>query len=230
MSKCTFGVPGVEYLGHLISREGVRADPSKLEALVTWPIPQSIRPLRGFLDLTGYYRKFIRHYGSLAAPLIALLKKNAFAWSPVATSAFEKLKTVMVTPPVLRLPDFTMPFVVECDACDTGLGAVLMQDGHPLAFLNKALKGEALHLSTYEKELQSLVTAVQHWRPYLLGRTFTIRTNHQALRHLLDQRVGMVSQRRWVSKAPSCLVMTSSLNINGAVTTLQQMPYLALLI
>jgi hypothetical protein len=87
-SKCTFGVFEIEYLGHLISRKGVRADPSKLEAMVTWPIPQSIRALRGFLGLTGYYQKFIRHYGSLAAPLTTLLKKNAFAWSPVATSAF----------------------------------------------------------------------------------------------------------------------------------------------
>jgi hypothetical protein len=199
-SKCTFGVSEIEYLGHLISRKGVRVDPSKLEAMVTWPIPQSIQALRGFLGLTGYYRKFIRHYGSLAAPLTALLKKNAFDWSPVATSSFEKLKAAMLTPPVLRLPDFTMPFVVECDVCGTGLGAVLMQDGHPLAFLSKALKGQALHLSTYEKELLSLVTAVQHWRPYLLGRTFTVRTDHQALCHLLDQRVGTVSQQRWVSK------------------------------
>jgi hypothetical protein len=87
-SKCTFGVFEIEYLGHFISRKGVRADPSKLEAMVTWPIPQSIRALRGFLGLTGYYQKFIRHYGSLAAPLTTLLKKNAFAWSPVATSAF----------------------------------------------------------------------------------------------------------------------------------------------
>jgi len=199
-SKCTFAVAEIEYLGHFISHQGVRADPAKLEAMLNWPLPQSIKALRGFLGLTGYYRKFIRHYGILAAPLTALLKKNAFQWSLAASAAFVQLKETMMTPPVLRLPDFSIPFVVECDACGTGLGAVLMQQGRPIAFLSKALKGQALLLSTYEKELLSLVTAVQQWRPYLLGHSFTVRTDHQALKFLLEQRVGTVFQQRWLSK------------------------------
>lgn len=91
---------------------------------------------------------------------MALLKKHAFFWTPTATTAFVKLKDAMMSPRVLRLPDFTLNFVIECDASSIGLGVVLMQEGHPIAFLSKALKGQALHLSTYEKELLSLVTAV----------------------------------------------------------------------
>jgi hypothetical protein len=200
LSKCRFAVDEVDYLGHLISQQGVRADPSKLEAMATWPLPHNVKSLRGFLGLTGYYRKFIRNYGSLAAPLTSLLKKNAFHWTPSATTAFQSLKQAMLLPPVLRLPDFNQPFVIECDASGSGLGAVLMQDRQPIAFLSKALKGRALLLSTYEKELLSLVTAVQHWRPYLLGHTFKVKTDHQALKFLLEQKMGTPSQQRWLSK------------------------------
>jgi hypothetical protein len=152
------------------------------------------------LGLTGYYRKFIRHYGLLAAPLTALLKKNAFLWSSAATTAFLNLKNAVTSPPILRLPDFTKPFVIECDASGSGLGAVLMQDAHPIAFLSKALKGRALLLSTYDKELVSLVTAVQKWHPYLLGHPFIVRTDHKSLKFLLEQRVGTIAQQRWISK------------------------------
>jgi len=132
--------------------------------------------------------------------LIALLKKNAFLWTPAATDAFEHLKTVVTTPPVLRLPDFSLPFTIECDACGKGLGAVLMQQGRPIAFISRALKGQALLLSTYEKELLSLVTAVQKWCPYLLGRPFIVKTDQQSLKFLLEQRIGTPSQQRWMSK------------------------------
>jgi hypothetical protein len=110
------------------------------------------------------------------------------------------LKKAVTSPPVLRLPDFTKTFTIECDACGTGLGAVLMQDGQPIAYLSKALKGQALFLSTYEKELLSLVTAVQKWRPYLLGQSFKVKTDQQVLKFLLEQRAGTISQQRWISK------------------------------
>jgi hypothetical protein len=199
-SKCKFGVPQIDYLGHLISCEGVKADPSKLESMAAWPLPRNIKSLRGFLGLTGYYRKFIRGYGIIAAPLTKLLKKNAFQWTALATEAFNQLKQAVISPPVLRLPDFTKPFTIECDACGSGIGAVLMQEGQPIAFFSQALKGRALFLSTYEKELLSLVTSVQKWRPYLLGQPFKVRTDQQSLKFLLEQKVGTISQQRWVSK------------------------------
>jgi hypothetical protein len=199
-SKCQFGVPEIAYLGHLISSQGVRTDLSKLASMDNWPTPHNIKSLRGFLGLIGYYRKFIQDYGSLAAPLMALLQKNAFSWTPAATEAFLRLKAAVTSPPVLRLPNFTQEFLIECDASGLGLGTMLMQENHPIAFFSQALKGRALLLSTYDKELLSLVSAVQKWCPYLLGRPFKVRTDQQALKYLLEQRVATVPQQRWIAK------------------------------
>jgi len=101
---------------------------------------------------------------------------------------------------VLALPNFAQPFIIECDASGVGVGAVLMQDHHPISFLSQALKGEALHISTYEKELFALVTTVHKWRPYLIGQSFVVRTDQQNLKLLLEQKVGTPFQQRWLSK------------------------------
>jgi len=200
MTKCRFGCVEVEYLGHVVSGRGVCADPSKIQAMVDWPHPTTIKALRGFLGLTGYYRKFIRNYGAIAAPLTAMLKKNSFSWSEPAQGAFLALKTAVTQAPVLALPNFSQPFLIECDASGVGIGAVLMQGNRPIAFLSKALKGKALHMSTYEKELFALVTAIQKWRPYLLGRPFVVKTDQQSLKFLLEQKVGTLFQQKWITK------------------------------
>jgi hypothetical protein len=147
-SKCRFRLTEIDYLGHLISNAGVRADPSKLEAMLQWTILATIKSLWGFLGLTSYYRKFIRGYGIIAALLTTLLKKNSFLWTPIATASFLKLKEAVTFPPILRLSDFSQTFTIECDAYATRIGAKC-----PIAFLSQVLKGQALHLSTYEKEL-----------------------------------------------------------------------------
>uniref|UniRef100_A0A2N9FEI3 Reverse transcriptase n=1 Tax=Fagus sylvatica TaxID=28930 RepID=A0A2N9FEI3_FAGSY len=200
MSKCVFATSEVEYLGHIISGEGVKTDPKKIAAMVDWPIPKSLKALRGFLGLTGYYRKFIKGYGQIASPLTSLLKKDAFLWSEKAEKAFEELKAAVSQPPVLALPDFSKTFVIECDASGFGMGAVLMQDGRPLAYYSQALKGKNLFLSTYEKELLALVLSVKKWRPYLFATIFTIKTDQQSLKHILEQRVGTPMQQKWISK------------------------------
>jgi hypothetical protein len=199
-SKCKFGCTEIDCLGHLISAKGVKDDGKKLTVMIDWPVPQNLKALKGFLGLTGYYRKFIKGYGSIAAPLTDLLKKNAFSWSELADKAFVALKEVVTSPPVLVLPYFTKPFVIECDASGRGIGAVLMQNQRPIAFFSQVLKGRFLLMSTYEKKLLALVEVVKKWRPYVLGHPLTIKTDHQSLKFLLEQKIGTPMQQRWMSK------------------------------
>lgn len=116
-SKCFFGCPQVEYLGHYIDVEGVSTDPMKVAAVTDWPILNTIKQLRGFLGLSGYYRQFIKGNGVLSRPLNNLLKKEAFIWNGEAQETFEVLKKLLTTAPTLALPDFSKDFVVETDAC-----------------------------------------------------------------------------------------------------------------
>jgi hypothetical protein len=199
-SKCKFACNEVDTLGHIVSEHGVRADQGKIQAMIDWPLPKTIKSLRGFLGLMGYYRKFIRHYGSIAAPLTSMLRKNSFVWTEAAEEAYKVLKTAMTQAPVLALPNFTQSFVIECDASGVGVGVVLMQNDRPVAFLSKALKGKALHMSTYENELFALVIAIQKWRPYLLGQSFIVKTDQQSLKFLLEQKVGTPFQQKWLTK------------------------------
>jgi hypothetical protein len=166
LSKCTFGQPQVEYLGHILSGNGVQTNPAKIKEVVEWATPSSLKKLRGFLGLTGYYRRFIPRYAIICQPLYAALKKNAFTWGPEQQAAFDKLKMVMSHPPLLALPDFTLPFTLETDACATGLGAVLMQNSRPLAYFSKCLGPATSAKSVYEKEALSILEALKKWIHY----------------------------------------------------------------
>jgi hypothetical protein len=156
--------------------------------------------LHGFLGLTGYYRKFIKNYGKIAAPLTALLKKNSFTWTPVVAQDFQTLKMAMCMTLVLALRDFTKTFVLECDASGKGIGVVLMQEGRPLAFTSKQLSERNLGKSIYEKEILAILHAVDLWYPYLLGQWFQIKTDHQSLQYFLEQCISSPEQQKWVTK------------------------------
>jgi hypothetical protein len=123
------------------------------------PIPKTLKNLRGFLGLTGYYRKFVQNYGRIETPLTTLTKKDSFSWTQEATKSFEQIKELMCKAPVLTTLDFTKTFIVECDASGNGIGAVLMQEGRPLAFESRPLKGKDLHKPIYEKEMMEILHA-----------------------------------------------------------------------
>jgi hypothetical protein len=199
-SKCSFAKDNISYLGHIISRNGVATDAEKTQAMLVWPTPSSATELRGFLGLTGYYRKFVQGYGILAKPLTNLLTKKGFIWSDQAQAAFQQLKQAMASTPVLAMPDFDQPFTVETDACDTGVGAVLSQHGHPIAYLSKALGINNRKLSVYEKEFLAVMMAVDKWRPYLQRGPFTILTDHKSLVNLQDQQLTTELQRKAMAK------------------------------
>jgi hypothetical protein len=159
-SKYAFGASEVEYLGHLVGKDGIRVDPKNIEAMQDWPHPKTLKSLCGFLRLTRYYRKFVKNNGKIATPLTTLLKKNYFTWTSAIAQAFQTLKMAMCTTPVLVLLDFTKTFVLECDASGKGIGVVLMQEGRPLAFTSKQLSERNLGKSIYEKEMLTIFHAV----------------------------------------------------------------------
>ena len=138
-SKCAFGASEFDYLGHLVGKVNVRVDPKNIEAMQHWPHPKTLKRLWGFLGLKHYHRKFVKNYGKIVTPLIALLKNNYFTWTPATAHAFQTLKMEICTTRILDLHDFTKTFVLECDALGKGIGVVLMQEGRPLAFTSKQL-------------------------------------------------------------------------------------------
>eukprot|EP00253_Pinus_taeda_P029700 PITA_29700 len=199
-SKCFFGVQEVEYLGHIVSNEGVKVDPRKIKAIKEWKIPTSIKHLRGLLGLIWYYRKFFKNYGKIAEPLTTLLKKDEFSWTPEATKTFEHLKEAMCQALVLATLDFTKTFIVECDSSGNGIGAILMQDERPIAFGNHVIKGKYLHKAIYEKEIFPILQALKKWRPYLMGRHFKVKMDHDSLKYFLEQRLSFEEKQNWVTK------------------------------
>jgi len=201
LTKCHFAQQQLSYLGHIISADGIATDPAKIEAIVSWPVPANVRELRSFLGLAGFYRKFIKHFAIITRPLTNLLKKGTyFIWTSEQQTAFDTLKQAMSSAPVLAIPDFTKQFIIETDASNNGVGAVLMQQGHPLAFISKPLGPRTQGLSTYEKEYMAILLAVEQWRAYLQHAEFLIYTDQKSLVHLNEQRLHTVWQQKVFTK------------------------------
>ena len=139
LGKCAFGHQEVEYLGHIVTPQGVKVDQGKIKAMLNWPRPTNVSDLRGFLGLTGYYRKFVRNYRVIARPLTNLLKNGQFRWTEETEDAFKALKQAMTSTSTLTMPNFNEPFVIESDASGVGIRAVLTQQGRSIAFMSRAL-------------------------------------------------------------------------------------------
>ncbi|GAU44596.1 hypothetical protein TSUD_187860 [Trifolium subterraneum] len=200
LSKCSFGVLEIEYLGHIVTGQGVSMDKDKINNVINWPVPTNVKQLRGFLGLTGYYRRFIKSYAKIASPLTDLLKKEAYQWNDQAALAFQQLKTAVTTAPVLALPNFKMPFILETDASGVGIGAVLHQQGHPIAYFSKKLVPRNQKKSAYFREMLAIAEAIAKFRHYLLGHKFIIRTDQKSLRSLMEQSLQTPEQQEWLHK------------------------------
>lgn len=158
-SKCLFGQTIISFLGNMISAKGVGVNWDKIQTVLGWPIPTNVKELWAFLGLAGYSCRFVKSYGMIARPLIDLMKKNAFHWSLITEKAFHDLTTVLV----LQLPNFTQPFMVECDASSEGIGAILLQAEHLITYFSKWFSFSNRFKSTYDRELLALVLTLQKW-------------------------------------------------------------------
>jgi hypothetical protein len=177
MEKCTFCTQRVSFLGYVVTPQGIEVDSSKVEAIQDWPTPTTVTQIRSFLGLAGFYRRFVRDFSSIATPLHELTKKGvSFAWKDKLTHA-----------PLLQLLDFQKVFELECNASGIGLGAVLLQEGKPVAYFSEKLSGASLRYSIYDKEFYALVHTLQTWQHYLWPREFIIHSDHEALKHIRTQ-------------------------------------------
>jgi hypothetical protein len=172
----------------------------KIRAIMDWPTPKNVTELRSFFGLCIYYRWFVRGFSQLGAPLTDLTKHGAFIWTEKSQEAFDHMKEVMGTRPVLALPDFTLPFVLECDASGEGIGAVLMQGGHPIVFESRKLSQPERLYSIYDKEMLAIMHALTKFRHYLVGNKFMVKTNHNSLKYFLEQKDLSEHQQKWVMK------------------------------
>ena len=200
LHKCSFFEKKVEYLGFDVSAQGVQPSPEKVRTVVEWPRPQSVKDIRSFLGLAGFYRRFIKQFSLKARPLTDLTKeKVAWKWGEKEEHAFCDLKRSLVIAPVLRMPDFALSFVVTTDASLVSVGAILEQDFgqglQPVAYESRKLNPAETRYSAYERELLGIVWAIGKWRHYLEGRHFIVQTDHSSLKHLPNQP--SVSRRIW---------------------------------
>jgi hypothetical protein len=159
-SKCEFWINEVSFLGHMISSEGITVDPSKVRDVLDWEAPKYVHQVRSFFGLTGYYRRFIPNFSKISKPITELLKNGTkYVWSKECDEAFQTLKKLLMTSPVLAQPDIVKPFDVYCDASGTGLGCILMQEGRVISYSSRQLRCHEEHYPTHDLELAAVVMA-----------------------------------------------------------------------
>jgi hypothetical protein len=206
--KCQFHVTEVSFLGFLISHEGVRMDPAKVAAIITWPAPRSVHDIQVFLGFANFYRRFIDKYSKITSAITALLKKGVlFCWNSKAQAAFDRLKKAFTTAPILRHFDQTRPAIIETDASDFAEGGILSQRGedgklYPCAFFSRKFQDAELNYEIYDKEMMAIVDCMETWRHHLegSGHRATVYSDHKNLLWFTETKVLNRRQARWAEK------------------------------
>lgn len=168
--------------------------------MVDWSTLLNVNDVCDFLGLTGYYQHFIKDYGKLVQPLTELAKKEGFFWGPAQVNVFECLKQSLSSFSILVLSNFTKEFFIKCNDIGHVLEAVLMQDKQPIAYFKKVISPRTMSKFVYEKEIMALALSIHYWQHYLLGRSFKVYTDHQSLKHLLQQCITTTDQQCWLAK------------------------------
>ncbi|XP_074373866.1 uncharacterized protein LOC141714233 [Apium graveolens] len=198
-SKCEFWLQEVQFLGHIVSNEGIKVDPTKIEAITNWERPRTATEVRSFLGLAGYYRRFVQNFSRIATPLTKLTRKNEkFIWNDKCEESFQELKQRLITAPVLSLPDDQGNFIIYSDASHKGLGCVLIQHEKVIAYASRQLKPHEQKYPTHDLELAAIVFALKIWRHYLYGEKCEIFTDHKSLKYIFTQKELNMRQRRWL--------------------------------
>ena len=202
LSKCCLYQDSVSFLGHVVSSKGVEMEQEKIKAIQEWPTPKTVKDIKSFLGLAGFYRRFIRNFSKISAPMTALLKKDVkFDWSEKHETAFQELKHAITNAPILANPDPNFPFTVITDSSGFAIGAALCQDdgkgSRPIAYMSKKLLPAEMNYPTHERELLAIICALKEWRHYLFGSHFTVLTDHRPLQYLNSQPNLSARQTRW---------------------------------
>ncbi|XP_071687339.1 uncharacterized protein [Rutidosis leptorrhynchoides] len=186
------------FLGHVICQEGIKVDPSKIEAVMKWNAPKTLTEIKSFLGLAGYYRRFIKDFSKIAGPLTKLTRKDvSFQWGDEQEKAFQTLKQLLCQAPILALPKGTDDFMVYCDASYVGLDCVLMQREKLIAYASRQLKTHEKNYPVHDLEMAAVVFALKLWRHYLYGTHCVICTDHKSLQYIFSQKELNMRQRRW---------------------------------
>ncbi|KAJ0972256.1 hypothetical protein J5N97_020215 [Dioscorea zingiberensis] len=197
--KCSFFTTSVTFLGFVVSTDGVHADQSKIDAILEWPRPRTLHDVRSFHGLASFYKRFIRNFSTLIAPITKCLKGSDFKWTDEAETSFHLVKQKMTEAPILALSDFDKVFEVNCDASGVGVGGVLSQSGRPVAFFSEKLSGSKKNYSTYDLEFYAIVQSLKHWRHYLIQKEFILFTDHEALKYINGQHKLSRRHAKWVA-------------------------------
>src|SRR4029079_18761574 len=168
------------------------------QAVRDWPVPTTITQVRSFHGLASFYRRFVKNFSSIVAPLTELTKGSKFEWNDQAQRAFEEIKARLTQAPVLALPCFEKMFEVECDASGVGIGAVLSQENRPVAYYSEKLNDAKKKYSTYDKEFYAIVRPLEHWRHYLIAKEFVLHSDHKALKFIQGQHKLKPRHATWV--------------------------------